>query len=100
MQYEVEGSGYVPEGNILEDEKEIKPEDDKVLKRLLQAARVCNNSEISQDGEGNWKLSGTPTEGALLTLAYKAGLKDYKPERLDIIPFESDHKYSATLNKN
>jgi magnesium-transporting ATPase (P-type) len=98
-EYEVEGSGYVPEGKILENENEADPEDDKVLKLLLQTARVCNNSEIEQDDEGNWKLSGTPTEGALLTLGYKAGFKDYKPERLDSIPFESDHKYSATLNK-
>jgi calcium-translocating P-type ATPase len=35
----------------------------------------------------------------LLALAYKAGLKDFKPERIDSIPFESDHKYMATLNK-
>jgi P-type Ca2+ transporter type 2C len=98
-EFEVEGSGYVPEGKILKDEKESNPDDDKVLKLLLQTARVCNNSEIGQDDDGNWKLSGTPTEGALLTLGYKAGLKDYKPERLDSIPFESDHKYSATLNK-
>jgi len=32
-------------------------------------------------------------------MSYKAGLKDFKPERIDNIPFESDHKYLATLNK-
>ena len=98
-EFTVEGTGYVPEGKILRDDKETGPDDNKVLKRLLQAARVCNNSEIGQDDEGNWKLSGTPTEGALLTLSYKAGLKDFKPERLDVIPFESEHKFMATLNK-
>ncbi len=98
-EYTVEGTGYVPEGKILEGENETGPDDDKVLKRLLQAARVCNNSEIGKDDEGNWQLSGTPTEGALLTLSYKAGLKDFKPERLDTVPFDSEHKYMATLNK-
>jgi magnesium-transporting ATPase (P-type) len=98
-EYTVEGTGYVPEGKILEGEDETGPDDDKVLKRLLQAARVCNNSEIGKDDEGNWKLSGTPTEGALLTLGYKAGLKDFKPERVDTVPFDSEHKYMATLNK-
>ena len=70
-----------------------------MLWQLLRTARVCNNSEIEKDENGNWKLTGAPTEGALLTMSYKAGLKDFKPERIDTIPFESDHKYMASLNK-
>ncbi|MFW5663710.1 MAG: cation-transporting P-type ATPase [bacterium] len=98
-EYKVEGTGYEPKGKILLDDKEIDPEEDKVLLQLLQTIRTSNNSEISEGEEGKWELSGTPTEGALLTLSYKAGLKDFKPERIDQIPFESDHKYMATLNK-
>ncbi len=97
-EYYVEGTGYAPEGKILHNDKEVNPEDDRVLMQLLRAARVCNNSEIGKE-EGTWKLTGAPTEGALLVLSYKAGLKDFKPERIDSIPFESDHKYMATLNK-
>jgi potassium/sodium efflux P-type ATPase len=97
-EYQVEGTGYAPEGKILHNEKEVKPEDDKVLMQLLRAARVCNNSEIEKE-KGKWKLTGAPTEGALLALSFKGGLKDFKPERIDSIPFESDHKYMATLNK-
>jgi magnesium-transporting ATPase (P-type) len=70
-----------------------------VLERLLQAIRCSNNSEIGKDDEGNWKLTGTPTEGALLTLSYKGGFKDFKPKRIDQVPFESEHKYMATLNQ-
>jgi P-type Ca2+ transporter type 2C len=98
-EYKVEGSGYKPEGNILFEGEIVDLEKDKVLLALLRTVRTSNNSEISKDDSGNWKLTGTPTEGALLTLAYKAGLKDFKPERIDSIPFESDHKYMATLNK-
>jgi len=98
-EYTVEGTGYNPEGKFLSDDKEINPEDDKVLWQLLQTARVSNNAEISKDEEGNWKLTGAPTEGAMLTLSYKAGLKDFKPRRIDTIPFESEHKYMATLNE-
>jgi P-type Ca2+ transporter type 2C len=98
-EYSVKGTGYVPEGEIMENDKEADPEKDKLLTRLLQAARVCNNARIEKDEEGNWELSGTPTEGALLTLAYKAGLKDFKPDRIDMIPFESDNKFTATLNQ-
>jgi magnesium-transporting ATPase (P-type) len=97
--YQVEGTGYAPEGKIIRGEEKVEPEKDKVLWQLLQAIRTSNNAEIGRDGEGGWKLTGTPTEGALLTLSYKAGLKDFKPERLDTIPFESDHKYMATLNR-
>ncbi|MFP4065830.1 MAG: cation-transporting P-type ATPase [Bacteroidales bacterium] len=97
--YTIEGRGYKPEGDILLDDKAVEPENDKVLWQLLQAARVCNNAEVNKDEDGTWKLTGTPTEGALLVAAYKAGLKDLKPERIDSIPFESDHKYMATLNQ-
>ncbi|TVR43883.1 MAG: cation-transporting P-type ATPase [Bacteroidia bacterium] len=97
--FTIEGTGYKPEGKIQHDEKEVDPEKEKVLWKLLQAARVCNNSEIEKQEDGQWKLTGAPTEGAMLTMAYKAGLKDFKPERIDSIPFESDHKYMATLNK-
>lgn len=96
--YHVEGTGYSPEGKILNEEKEVDIENDKVLLQLLRAARVCNNSEIGKE-DGKWILTGAPTEGALLTLSYKGGLQDFKPERIDSIPFESDHKYMATLNK-
>ncbi len=96
--YTVEGTGYNPEGSILLDEEKVDPEDDKVLRQLLQTIRTSNNSEIGQDDDGSWKLTGTPTEGALLTLSYKGGFKDFKPKRIDHIPFESDHKYMATLN--
>ena len=98
-QYKIEGTGYKPDGKFTADDKEVDPEEDKVLWQLLRAARVCNNAEIEKDEDGNWKLTGTPTEGALLTMSYKAGLKDFKPERVDTIPFESDHKYMASLNK-
>ncbi len=97
-EYDIEGTGYKPEGKILLEDKEINPEDNKALWQLLKAIRVCNNSEINEN-DNKWELTGTPTEGALLTLSYKAGLKDFKPERIDSIPFESDHKYMATLNK-
>jgi magnesium-transporting ATPase (P-type) len=98
-EYKVEGTGYNPEGKILLDDEEVDPKNDKVLLQLLKTIRSSNNSEIEEDDDGNWKLTGTPTEGALLTLSYKAGLEDFRPERIDSIPFESDHKYMATLNQ-
>jgi P-type Ca2+ transporter type 2C len=98
-EYEVEGTGYEPEGKIQLDKKDVDPSENKVLERLLQAIRCSNNSEINKNEEGQWTLTGTPTEGALLALSYKGGYKDFSPKRIDLVPFESEHKYMATLNQ-
>jgi potassium/sodium efflux P-type ATPase len=98
-EYTIEGTGYEPVGDILENGRKINPEEDKVLLQFLRSVRISNNSEINKSKKGRWKLTGTPTEGALLNASYKGGLKDFKPERLDSIPFESEHKYMATLNR-
>ena len=98
--YEVEGSGYAPEGRLRRNGEDVEPSDDPVLLQLLQCSRACNDASISQDEHGAWQLHGAPTEGALITLAHKGGLGDYQPERLDAIPFESEHKYMATLNED
>ena len=55
-----------------------------------------------QQAAGEWRLAGDPTEGALVTLAMKAGLdpayeKSAYP-RVDVIPFESEHRFMASLH--
>lgn len=96
--YEVEGTGYKPEGKIYNNSKPVNLEEDQTLKTLIQCVRACNDAELINK-EGEWSIVGTPTEGSLLTLAYKAGLEDFNPKRLDSIPFESDNKYMVTLNQ-
>lgn len=97
--YEVEGSGYQPKGDILKNDKVVSDiSTESGLSQLLKAVRACNDANV-EEKDGEWKLNGTPTEGALVTLALKGGLEAFKPERLDDIPFESEHKYMATLNK-
>ena len=101
--YLVEGTGYAPEGNIKTEEGGFDPEIDTVLSRFVLAAVICNEARLVNE-EGIWKVEGNPTEGALLALARKAGLDPEKAfkkwERIDAIPFESDHKFMATLNKS
>ena len=52
--------------------------------------------------EPDWHIEGDPTEGALLTLAAKTGLDiAFEREalrRTDLIPFESQHRFMATLH--
>lgn len=97
--YEVEGSGYSPEGNILKNDVPVQVSEEVELQRLIEAVKLCNDAEISEGENKAWQVKGDPTEGALVSLGLKAGISadDYK--RIDTIPFESDHKYMATLNE-
>ena len=97
----VSGSGYAPEGGFARDGQTIAPDKDPLLQELARAALLCNDADLRQT-EAGWQLAGDPTEGALLTLAMKAGLDlrqtrgDWR--RTDVIPFESEHRFMATLN--
>ncbi|MDO9007816.1 MAG: cation-transporting P-type ATPase [Deltaproteobacteria bacterium] len=97
---EVSGSGYAPEGGFSRDGEPVDCEH-PLLQELAHAALLCNDAELRETDAG-WQLAGDPTEGALLTLAMKAGLDPRQTRealpRSDVIPFESEHRFMATLN--
>ena len=97
--YDVSGGGYKPEGEIRIGDTPVSPGEDKVLEMLISAARICNDGDIKLSEDGQWQVIGTATEGALVTLAHKAGVGDIDAPRLDAIPFESANKFMATLNE-
>src|SRR5690625_241939 len=97
--YHVKGVGYTPDGELLKDGEKVEEGSDQALDELLKAVRACNDASLHQNEDGNWEMEGDPTEGALQTLAWKAGLESFTPERIDVIPFESEHRYMATLNE-
>jgi Ca2+-transporting ATPase len=103
--YELTGGGYAPSGQILrlaaDGKTEARPDSDAALLECLKAGLLCNDSGLVERA-GRWEVQGDPTEGALIVAARKAGLS---PEelaaqlpRIDAIPFESEHKYMATLH--
>ena len=98
---EVSGAGYNPHGTFKLDGRDINPDEIPLLKELARAALLCNDASLSET-DGQWILQGDPTEGALVTLAIKAGLQhDYYQSqfpRTDAIPFESQHRLMATLH--
>jgi magnesium-transporting ATPase (P-type) len=99
--FEVAGRGYDPHGAVLAAGEEVAVEAHPVLQELARAALLCNDALLEQRGE-RWRIQGDPTEGALLTLAGKLGL-DTKHEnqlrpRTDVIPFESERRFMATLH--
>lgn len=101
--FQVEGAGYEPKGDITHEGKRIDPATDHELREIARAGQLCNDSSLI-DRNGQWQVQGDPTDGALLTLALKAQLdgrqNDQEFPRLDIIPFESEHKYMATLHQH
>ncbi|XCN74567.1 MAG: cation-transporting P-type ATPase [Candidatus Electrothrix aestuarii] len=114
-EYAVSGSGYAPQGEIrlqsdqtenhqTDQDLAVSPSKQKslALHHCLRVAALCNDGVLQEKEEG-WQIQGDPTEGALLTVAGKAGcgpeeLKTRYP-RLDSIPFESEHQFMATLHE-
>lgn len=98
---EVSGTGYDPHGSFVLDGSGITADEFPLLREISQASLLCNDASLTQT-EGQWHIHGDPTEGALITLALKAGLdKNYyqgQYPRTDSIPFESQHRFMATLH--
>ncbi len=98
---DVSGTGYAPEGAFERDGETIDPDEDPLLEALVEVAILCNDAEI-REKDGNWQAAGDPMEAALTALAMKAGHdpaeRRRRQERLDEIPFDSAHKFMATLN--
>jgi Ca2+-transporting ATPase len=100
--YHLTGIGYAPQGEI-ESTDGSSPLKNLALRECLIAGILCNEARLIQQN-GTWQIEGDPTEGALLTAGYKGGfsleaLTEEFP-RLDVIPFESQHQYMATLHED
>ena len=99
-EYHVTGNGYAPEGEVTKDGQSV--DKDPVLELMGRVSMLCNDAELFQQ-EGAWKVEGDPTEGALYPFATKLGLDRQAEQtaypRIDAIPFESEHKFMATLHQ-
>ena len=100
-EYRISGIGYAPEGEIEHDGLRLTSLPVE-LQELLTCAVLCNDAAL-RDEAGSWLISGDPTEAALVVAGRKAGLVYHDLRRLhprlDVIPFESDTKFMATLHR-
>jgi Ca2+-transporting ATPase len=88
----VTGTGYLPMGEFLVEEKPIDPLADPGLRQFLRTGLLCNHATLILE-EGGWRILGTPTEGALVVAAEKAGLsRDDAPEAAKEFSFNSTRK--------
>jgi len=93
-EYQVTGSGYDPEGNILENGKEMSLKENSTFIKFIDSSVLNNNAKLVYEDvkvqlkESNEiavrKALGSPTEASLLVLAEKAGY----------IPYDVKNKYS------
>jgi P-type Ca2+ transporter type 2C len=99
---DVSGAGYEKKGEFLINNKPIKGFDE--LDLLIKTGVLCNNCFVQEiENDINYKISGTPTEAALLVLGTKKNIfkEDYKLEIIDEIPFNSDKKMMSVIyNEN
>jgi magnesium-transporting ATPase (P-type) len=95
------GVGYAPDGGFSCDDLPIAPAEHPLLAEMMRGALLCSDAVVRRSGE-NWILEGAPTEGALVTAAMKADLdpdaERKRTPRTDLIPFESEHRFMATLH--
>ena len=99
--FEVNGAGYAPHGGFAIGDTEADISEHAHVLELLRAGLLCNDAALNKS-EGQWHIAGDPTEGALIPLAMKAGLdvafEHGELPRTDHIPFESEHRFMATLH--
>jgi magnesium-transporting ATPase (P-type) len=97
--YQVTGDGYAPTGEVTKNGTAVRNE--PVLTLMGRVCLLCNDAELFQQ-DGAWKVEGDPTEGALYPFASKLGMDRQTEQaafpRIDAIPFESEHKFMATLH--
>jgi len=111
QRYQVSGVGYAPEGEIqaptgeaiaLDVPAAIDLRELPALQDCLIAGGLCNDTHLDWK-ENRWAIVGDPTEGALIVAAQKAGLEkrslNEQLPRLEVIPFESQFQYMATLHQ-
>ncbi|HET9323049.1 MAG TPA: cation-transporting P-type ATPase [Gaiellaceae bacterium] len=96
---EVEGAGYEPFGRFLQQGHVVHPSDHA---ELLRAGLLCNDSRLVSTGIG-WAVRGDPTEGALVVLAEKGGLRHEQESahapRIAELPFDSRRRRMTTIHR-
>ena len=99
---DVSGSGYEGTGKFSRDGSPADPEGPLV--EALQAAVLASDAQLlAGERNGELRVRGDPTEGALLVAAAKAGLDPaglrQRFPRVDEIPFTSESKRMTTLHQ-
>lgn len=100
---DIEGGGYDPVGDVKLDGKKININSLPGLRNLVSVGTLANDARLN-NSTGNYKITGDPTEGAIITFAGKLGqtaeqLNMIYP-RIEELPFDSSRKMMTTFHSN
>ncbi|MFO0917396.1 MAG: cation-translocating P-type ATPase [Planctomycetaceae bacterium] len=104
--YHLSGAGYAPQGDFHKttlDAPEKSPVDAAAEADLMQlltiAAQASHATLHGPDDDGNWKVIGDPTEGALVAAAKKAGFswEELSESLVHEIPFDADRRTMSVV---
>lgn len=98
--FEITGEGYGPDGEVRVAGKAADEHQTKLLREIANNLIGCNNAHLALE-DGQWKVIGDPTEGAMLAAGHKAGVTEEQIERempkRHEIPFDSDRKRQSVI---
>lgn len=102
--FEVGGVGYEPKGEIRLDGNAVDSVNHPELLFTGKIAAFCASARVMfSETDKVWRVSGDPTEAAMLVFAEKLGFHKYDLEResplVGEIPFDYKLKYHATIHK-
>ena len=103
---DVTGKGHILTGEFQENDRSVDLKDYKAHQTVLWLGALNNDAELEISGESNqertYRMTGDPTEGALVVAAAKAGalprpLNQAYP-RVQEVPFDSERKRMVTIH--
>ncbi|MBR6241999.1 MAG: cation-translocating P-type ATPase [Ruminococcus sp.] len=111
--YFYSGMGYRISGGVTRSQEKISvnPITEKALTETLRCGTMCSTAEITAPGDtssrsrgtlsgkGEWKVTGDPTEAALLIAAAKTGITKHslssELSKIGEYPFDSETRFMA-----
>ncbi|MDO8536960.1 MAG: HAD-IC family P-type ATPase [bacterium] len=103
--FEIGGVGYEPKGDVRLGKNIVDPANHPELLFAGKIAVFCSDARVMFSEESRqWRISGDPTEAAMLVLAQKLGFHKDDMEKesplIAEIPFDYKLKYHATVHGN
>ena len=105
--FEIAGDGYLLGGEVKLDGKQVSNFTPyPAFFKMAEIGMLASSAKIYREGkDGEVKISGDPTEGAILVFAEKLGLRKEKMteefKEIDKIAFKSETKFlAASFNKD
>jgi Ca2+-transporting ATPase len=86
------GCVQIAEGKLMVKDSPISPEKSASLLKLIEVSVLCNSSEVSQGGGGEYVVNGSATENALIYLAIASGV--------DVLSLRQQHPLVETHHRS